>query len=358
MRLALLTFIALVAGACGGARLPPEAIAVRDATACHQSIDGNGQPAAPAVWSTADEHRERLDAWCAAVGPAVVIDTPADTSAPVAAASVAYVTWNTHVGGGDIRAFVRALRAGDLTGGTPVEHVVLLLQEVFRSGTAVPAHPRDVEAAADRISEAPASGQRLDIVATARDLGLALFYVPSMRNGGGVDDGAPEDRGNAILSSLPLTDLTAIELPFDRQRRVAVAATVTAVDDDGVPWRLRVASAHLNATAGPTRLWLFASGVREHQARRLAAALAGEEPAIMGSDLNTWAEGAREPAVLALQRVFTDTTVAAAEPTFRFGLKLDYLFFRLPDGWIGGAARVGNRFGSDHHPLVGRLRID
>jgi endonuclease/exonuclease/phosphatase family metal-dependent hydrolase len=355
MRLALLTFAAVVAAACGGARLPPQPIAVPEST-CRQSIDDDGRLAAPAVWSTPDEHRDRLDAWCAAVGPAVVIDAPADAAAPVAASSVAYVTWNTHVGGGDVRAFVRALRAGDLTGGTPVEHVVLLLQEVFRSGSAVPAHPRDVEAAADRISEAPASGDRLDIVATARDLGLALFYVPSMRNGGG--DGAAEDRGNAILSSLPLTDLTAIELPFNRQRRVAVAATVTAVDDDGMPWRLRVASAHLNATAGPTRLWLFASGVREHQARRLAAALAGEEPAIMGSDLNTWAEGAREPAVLELRRVFTDTTVAAAEPTFRFGLKLDYLFFRLPDGWIGGAARVGSRFGSDHHPLLGRLRID
>ena len=35
-----------------------------------------------------------------------------------------------------------------------------------------------------------------------------------------------EDRGNAILSTEPLADLTAIELPFEQQRRVAVAATL------------------------------------------------------------------------------------------------------------------------------------
>ena len=36
-----------------------------------------------------------------------------------------------------------------------------------------------------------------------------------------------EDRGNAILSTLPLSDLTAIELPLESQRRVALQATVT-----------------------------------------------------------------------------------------------------------------------------------
>jgi hypothetical protein len=41
-----------------------------------------------------------------------------------------------------------------------------------------------------------------------------------MRNGG-VD----EDRGNAILATLPLRDVAAIELPLVRERRVAVAAS-------------------------------------------------------------------------------------------------------------------------------------
>ena len=38
----------------------------------------------------------------------------------------------------------------------------------------------------------------------------------------------PEDRGNAILSTLPLHDYAGIELPLERQRRVALAATVNA----------------------------------------------------------------------------------------------------------------------------------
>jgi endonuclease/exonuclease/phosphatase (EEP) superfamily protein YafD len=37
---------------------------------------------------------------------------------------------------------------------------------------------------------------------------------------------------------------------------------------------------------------------------------------------------------------------------------LDYLFFRLPDGWTGVSTRVDDRFGSDHHPLLGRIQID
>jgi endonuclease/exonuclease/phosphatase (EEP) superfamily protein YafD len=38
-------------------------------------------------------------------------------------------------------------------------------------------------------------------------------------------------------------------------------------------------------------------------------------------------------------------------------LKLDHLFFRLPDGWRGAFHRADDRFGSDHFPLVGLLRI-
>ena len=357
MRHVLLTLTAVVAAACGGARLSAELIPVSESMACRQSIGEDGGPATPLAWSAPHDSRNRLDAWCAAVGPAVVIDTPQGRVAPAAAASVVFVTWNTHVGGGDVRALVGALRRGDLTGGAPIEHVVLLLQEVFRGGAAVPIRA-GLDAAAKRITAAPRSGGRIDVVATARELGLALVYAPSMRNGRTTADAAPEDRGNAILSSLPLTELTAIELPFDRQRRVAVAATVTGIEAGGEPWRLRIVSAHLNATAGPARLWLFASGVRAEQARRLAAALVATEPTILGSDLNTWADGPREPAVRELRRVFDDTTFSATESTFRFGLRLDYLFFRLPNGWSAHSARVPDRFGSDHHPLLGRVRID
>ncbi|NOT26456.1 MAG: hypothetical protein HOP16_10185 [Acidobacteria bacterium] len=98
-----------------------------------------------------------------------------------------------------------------------------------------------------RMSPSPPTGARQDIVETARTRGLSVFYLPSMRNGS-EEGAAGEDRGNAILSTLPLTELAGIELPFERQRRVAAAATVTRRDAAGAPWRLRVVSVHLNAT--------------------------------------------------------------------------------------------------------------
>ena len=52
-------------------------------------------------------------------------------------------------------------------------------------------------------------------------LRLNLRYVPSMRNGAG-----PSDRGNAILSELPLADARAFELPLVLQRRVPLVATL------------------------------------------------------------------------------------------------------------------------------------
>ena len=33
--------------------------------------------------------------------------------------------------------------------------------------------------------------------------------------------------------------------------------------------------------------------------------------------------------------------------------RLDYLFFRLPDGWHGSTTRLDERFGSDHYPVIG-----
>ena len=51
-----------------------------------------------------------------------------------------------------------------------------------------------------------------------------MLYAPSMRNGESAGGG--EDRGNAIVSTLPLADPTVIELPLERQRRVVVAASI------------------------------------------------------------------------------------------------------------------------------------
>src|SRR5690606_22458341 len=119
--------------------------------------------------------------------------------------SLVVVTWNVHVGGGDLPRLVADLRAGALTGGARVEAFVLLLQEAHRGGASVPAAPV-AGAHGNGIDAAPPSGARLDVVASARALGLNVLYAPSMRNGDGASD---EDRGNAILTNLVIRDPAA-----------------------------------------------------------------------------------------------------------------------------------------------------
>jgi endonuclease/exonuclease/phosphatase family metal-dependent hydrolase len=311
-------------------------------------------------WIQPDDsvQRRQLQAHCSTVGPAVVreVGPKPKTQSPL---PFAIVTWNNHVGGGDLPGFVTALRRGEFTSGLPVDDFVLLLQEVFREGADVPVLDRLHVEVPKRIEEHPPIGGRRDIVETARALGLSLYYAPSMRNGieGPAQD--KEDRGNAILSTLPLANFVAIELPFERQRRVALAATITGTNATGQPWQLRVATSHLDASTTAKHLWLFASQLRARQATSLAAALDDGLPTVVGSDLNTWSGGPREPAVSVLLRAFPDTPTPAMRPTFRSGLAqlaLDYLLFRFPDGWTGSTRRVDNRFGSDHYPLIAEIR--
>ncbi len=174
----------------------------------------------------ASGERATLDAWCRGVGPAIVIANPHVTPA-AALSDLAVISWNIHVGGGDVEALVESLRDGTLTG-QPVTRFVLLLQEAYRRGPAVPA-ALDSRAAGAVRPEIDGR-ERLDILAVAGKLGLSLVYVPSMRNGGPLE--TDEDRGNAILSTEPLSDVAAVELPFERQRRVAIDATVSVIGAD------------------------------------------------------------------------------------------------------------------------------
>lgn len=355
-----LAALGVVAG-CAATR-PPVAFTVPATAPCRTLV--NDTPGArtlqPAfAWHQADDASVAAHAAaCATVGPAVVaaFDGADPFSAPVRPTDVVIVSWNVRVGGGDLVGLIAALRAGAFTRGEPVRHFVLLVQEAFRSGDDVPDRlPEGVEVPA-RIAPRPLRGERVDVLAAARAAGLHVFYVPSMRNGG--DPRLPaEDRGNAILSTLPLSDPAAIELPYGRQRRVAAAAAITGVDEAGRAWRVRVVSAHLDATAGPRALWLFSSGLRERQAAHLRAALDGDLPTVLGVDLNTWAGGTREPAVRVLRQAFPDSDVTVGA-TFRFGWVLDYVFTRLPDEWGARVVVLDDRFGSDHHPVVARLRAN
>jgi endonuclease/exonuclease/phosphatase family metal-dependent hydrolase len=297
--------------------------------------------------------QERLDPWCAAVGgPAVLSARSAGPSRPVD--SLVLVTWNTHGGGGELARLVSDLRSGALTGGSPVEDFVLLLQEVHRAGASLPEDLAGARVPA-AVREHPAEGDRQDVMEAAGELGLAAFYVPSMRNGAEIGVAA-EDRGNAVLSTLPLQGLRAVELPVESQRRVAVAATVAGVGRAG-PWELTVVSAHLDTRSTGTRLWASLGAGRRRQAERLVDGLPGHAPMVLAGDLNTWSLGLLESTVGYLLSRFPETPPAPDGATFGTGWgyarRLDHMFFRLPDGWKARQRRVDDRYGSDHHPLLG-----
>ncbi len=350
---AALATIAMATVACATGALGPRAVDIHAPAPlpCRAVVDGEGQPLDAGVsWHEAPDPADR--AWfaaaCGTVGPIVL--APADQSPAAAAGDVIVVTWNVHGGTGDVRALVNEIRR--TAGGEPSPPLVLLLQEAYRAGPAVPA---SVPAGAAVPRAVPGATQSHgDIVAVARALAMHLAYVPSMRNGRTPGPSGPEDRGTAILSTLPLSDVTAIELPRARHRRVAVAATVSA-DATGRTGPLRVASLHLDTVGSWRRLYLFSSQHRARQAEHVMDMLGDEAPLVIGADLNTWADGPAEPAVTYLLRALPDTPSPRWQPTFRGLWRLDYLFFRLPDQWQAQSRRLDTTFGSDHHPVAGRL---
>lgn len=346
-RLLFLVFLGVLFSAAVPAQ--PSLVVAAAGPRCHATIGVGPQPPPSILWQpVAARDDDHLSAWCDGVGPAVVAAAGASSLGPVDALIVA--SWNMHVGGGDLPALLAALGAHPRADGTRPA-LVLLLQEVFRRGPEVPALGAGARAAR-RIDRSPPGGERKDIVQVARDLGLWAAYVPSMRNGAG----AGEDRGNAILSNLPLEAIEAIELPGGRQRRVAVAADVAGRTSDDIPWRLRVTSVHLESQTHARRLWVFAGAVRAAQARAVVGALDRADAAMLGGDFNSWA-GFQEAAYRQTEPLFPDTVVTDRRPTFAFRRRLDHLFFRLPHGWEARFARLDQRFGSDHHPLAGVVTL-
>ena len=312
------------------------------------------------VLRPSEEERSALDAFCWAVGPPA-FNTPQQR--PPAAGpvdSVAVVTWNAHVGAGDLTSLIRDLRSGQLTG-APVRDFVVLLQEVHRAGSRVP----------DQIPEWTAVGRRsghdhpdrADIVAVASAEKLELLYAPSMRNGRPDSTRPHEDRGNAILSTLPLNDPILLELPYERQRRIAVIATVRGFNANGTSWSLRLASIHLdNRTRFSRVLRSFGAG-RADQARALVDALnQTDTPTVIGGDFNSWDNGFASEAVQVVRQSFPMPAEPDDEATLPLpwplpDLRLDHLFFRVPSDWQAAYRVLGDAFGSDHYPLLGWVRI-
>jgi len=251
-----------------------------------------------------------------------------------------------HVGRGDILQLVRELVRREEATADAQPDFVFLVQETFRRGAAVPSHGR-VRAPRRIAPRSDGAG----IEDAARELGWGMYYSPSMRNGLRHGNHA-EDRGNAILSSLPLTGLHALELPFAVQRRVALMATVT--DAHHTPL-LRVVAAHLDTRARVRHGWVLGGpAARNRQARAIVEALTGTGedtlPLIVGADINSHL-GAREAAVRTVSALAP--RLHCNKPTHLSGFVLDHVFARLPRGWSAGRCeRIDSTFGSDHYPLM------
>jgi endonuclease/exonuclease/phosphatase family metal-dependent hydrolase len=300
--------------------------------------------------------------WCETVGPIVFQPDPGAPSSPPID-RLAIVTWNLHVGGGDVDGLIRRLRGGEFTAGEPVEHFVLLLQEAFRRDEAIPVRIRRGFPVPGRIAARRDRGPDVDHF--WRDDHFAVLYAPSMRNG--IIDLDREDRGNAIVSTIRMQDPQVIELPLEHQRRVVVASTVEGTTERGAPWRVRVVDVHLDTALAITRGGPFAARRRQvdaliealrperalSESRSEALQAAPEAAIIVAGDFNTW--GGRERALDALKAAFPDAPDVDAAPTWTgplgFHARLDHIFAKGRVSAID-VRRLPDRFGSDHYPLL------
>jgi endonuclease/exonuclease/phosphatase family metal-dependent hydrolase len=307
-----------------------------------------------------DDERSRLERWRRNVGAPVALDlaTPSDRGDKAAARSLVVLSWNVWIGRGRLRELVSRIRSGDFAaqGAQPDAPIVVLAQEAFRRD---PTIPTDSAGPAGRILVAQLDEQE-DIVETARALGMNLRYAPSMRNGT-----LQSDRGNAILSTLPLEGAEAVELPLVLQRRVSVSAMVKVGSH-----RPRVVSAHLDPRGPPGRQWLGAAG-RALQARHLLTSLR-DDTVILGADLNL-GRGRYERAWRVLRDAGFTSGIPASFPSWGHTfhamprLVLDYLLLRDSSGVVEQARvhRLDEHpqdrgplvFGSDHHPLLARIDL-
>jgi endonuclease/exonuclease/phosphatase family metal-dependent hydrolase len=308
---------------------------------------------APSVrWLISHEaDASELSRWCRAVGNPVFVSAPAvAVEPPPSLDELVVVSWNAHLAEGELRELIQQLRSGELTGGRPVARFVLLVQELYRRGDEVP--PFDVR---DRSAFAirPRDPEAFDVDDHAATLGLSMLYVPSMRNGPELR----EDRGNAIISTEPLLDPFALELPLARQRRVALGAAVQVRTADG-PKRLEVIDAHLEPLSSPKTLWVF-KNPRAAQVRAILDVLGAPRYSndavagvVVGGDFNTVRAGAREDAYR-LARAWSTSLVSEDRRDTHMMGRLDYLFFKLNSGWTATTRRLEDRFGSDHYPVLG-----
>jgi len=318
----------------------------------------------PIQWKTLSDPTEEsaLESWRGGVGIPLIILPSQGVQEVKSLDSLIVVSWNTHMGGGDLDRFVRDLKEGRLTAGKPVQDFVLLLQEAFRQGSEVPASVSAGVRQGSCIRCSPPSGERMDIREISRRHNLALYYVPAMRNGETDGSDAPEDRGSAILSTLAMSSFTAMELPYERQRRVAMGANISGQTSAGTPWTVQFINVHLENRAIWSRFFRSFGRARLRQVTAVVDAFSEAGPTVLGGDFNTWFRGRKESAIRYVEESFDPLQQHLQHGTVRYGSLLpermvDYLFFRLPEGWSADYQHIDALYGSDHYPLLGRVQI-
>jgi endonuclease/exonuclease/phosphatase family metal-dependent hydrolase len=183
------------------------------------------------------------------------------------------------------------------------------------------------------------SGFGVDAADMAAARGLHAFVVPVHELDGRV-------RAVAIVSTEPLRARRAITLPRERQPRMAALARIALGGHE-----LFVVSTHLENRVSWLRGGVFSDRARGRQVEALLSELP-DGPGLLGGDLNTLL-GPAEPAWRLLAKRFPDTPDDASDPTFRERLVLDHVFFDLPDAWVARRRVLEDRYGSDHHPVLG-----
>lgn len=342
------------------------------------------QPGGRVEWQhpAAPGDNARLEAWCRAVGPVVIDSLPSADFGPLArTGEITVAAWNTDGGSGDLMAFVRSELSVECAsdrsalgpGGT---HFVLMIQEALRRSNDIPVVERSW-ATPPPVRELAHPGPRVDIRQVASACGLSLFYAPAGRNGPEPRDGSLEDKGNAILATVPLSAFAVIELPYENARRVVPVATVRSPAGGA----LRVASVHLITTPGPLRTLVTGNSARMRQTLVLLAALrrlGGDEaapapacdpdcaggpsgpwptPTVAAGDFNAFSR--REIAIRRLRRAFPDSPPALRVGT-RGALPTDHLFFASDETRSvtlvpGTYRRVAERYYSDHNAVLARF---
>jgi endonuclease/exonuclease/phosphatase family metal-dependent hydrolase len=315
------------------------------------------------VWKNqaSDEDYDNLLSWCQVVGSPVF--KPSKTE-KLSIDRLTIVSWNVHVGSGDLDQFINDLQKGHLTDGEPASHFVMLLQEAYRQDSSVPVNIPPYVKVGNNIHVTTPRGSRVDIITIARKHGLGLFYVPSMRNGRQENTNFPEDRGNAILSTIPISHPIAVELPLERQRRTAIAANIEGNTKTNISWRIQLINVHLENRTSGLMFFRGFSIARLNQITALLKILPEEKIAVMAGDFNTWFREMREPTIKHVENFFNQLGIASKRGSPKIPRKhyplfpdrlVDYLFFRIPENWHSEKYYVNDYYGSDHYPLITKI---